>query len=67
MFRKNDEQYLLRAISANRCVLFLGARFSSLANNRNGERMPSARQLAAATSRLSAAPLGKSLSSRRHS
>jgi ABC-type dipeptide/oligopeptide/nickel transport system ATPase subunit len=52
MFTRNDEQYLLRAISANRCVLFLGAGFSSLANNRNGDSMPSGRQLAAAISRL---------------
>ena len=52
MFDKNDEQYLLRAISANRCVLFVGAGFSSLAKNRNTDALPSGRQLAAAISRL---------------
>jgi SIR2-like domain len=46
MFTDNDEKYLLRAIGANKCVLFLGAGFSSAATNRRGDRIPFGGQLA---------------------
>ncbi len=40
MFSNNDEAYLLRAISQNSCVLFLGAGFSLGITNRLGQDMP---------------------------
>ncbi len=40
MFERNDEQYLIRAISLNKAVLFLGAGFSSNVENRLGTQLP---------------------------
>jgi hypothetical protein len=52
VFDTNDEKYLLRALGANRCVLFLGAGFSGLATNRAGKPMPTGNELAQAISRF---------------
>lgn len=48
MLSSNDEKYLLRAIGANTCVLFLGAGFSRQASNRLGAPMPYGADLASA-------------------
>jgi len=40
MFEKNDEEYLVRAISQNKVVLFLGAGFSAEALNKLGRPLP---------------------------
>lgn len=40
MFDKNDEAYLIRAISQNSCLLFLGAGFSNDIRNKLGQNMP---------------------------
>ena len=40
MFSENDEQYLLRAMSRNRLILFARAGFSSAAKNRIGTSLP---------------------------
>ncbi len=46
MFDTNDERYLLKAISDNRVILFLGAGFSHDASNRLGNHIPSGMELA---------------------
>ncbi len=45
MFEKNDEKYLIRAISQNRVVLFLGAGFPVDVENRLGSKIPIGHQL----------------------
>lgn len=47
MFRENDEKYLIRAISQNRVVLFLGAGFSRGVKNKIGSPFPSGTELGA--------------------
>ncbi len=45
MFDNNDKEYLIRQLSNNQIVLFLGAGFSRDAKNRNDENFPSAWEL----------------------
>jgi energy-coupling factor transporter ATP-binding protein EcfA2 len=45
MFNKDDEKYLLRQISNNQVVLFLGAGFSRDSYNQNGTNFPTAWEL----------------------
>ena len=45
MFERNDEQYLIRAISQNKVVLFLGAGFSADVENRLGSKLPVGKDL----------------------
>jgi hypothetical protein len=45
MFSKTDEEYLIRKLSRNEAMLFLGAGFSMEAVNINNENLPSGRQL----------------------
>lgn len=40
MFKKDDEKYLIRQLSSNQVVLFLGSGFSLDAKNRNDENFP---------------------------
>src|SRR5262245_11110782 len=42
MFTSSDEKYLIRALSQNRAILFLGAGFSQEARNQLGNNIPSA-------------------------
>ena len=46
MLNANDSAYLLRAIRANNCILFLGAGFSTAATNLLGKPIPTGKQLA---------------------
>src|SRR3989338_2697422 len=46
MFTSSDEKYLIRALSQNRAVLFLGAGFSQEARNQLGNKLPSGAELA---------------------
>lgn len=46
MFKKNQEQYLIRAINNNEVILFLGSGFPQLAENQLGEKLPLATDLA---------------------
>jgi hypothetical protein len=46
MLEKNDLEYLIRHLSKNNVVLFLGAGFSTDANNAKGEKLPDSRELA---------------------
>lgn len=48
MLTNNQLQFLLRALRANKCLLFVGAGFSMDASNALGERIPSGDGLAAA-------------------
>ena len=46
MFSHHDTQFLTRALTHNRCVLFVGAGLSQAAVNQSGMAMPSGRALA---------------------
>ena len=40
MFKDSDEKYLIRLLSKNKVVLFLGSGFSMIATNKNKENFP---------------------------
>src|SRR5688572_15851630 len=47
MLSDNHQSFLLRALRANRCLLFVGAGFSADASNSLGSRVPAGEGLAA--------------------